>query len=192
MASATAKLMGMGMSQAAAAAAVGSIMQESSMNPMAVNGSHRGFLQWDTARQAAFARRYGRPMASGTVPEQQETDDQLAFLVQELHSTHLQAAAQMAKARDLMGKTSAFMRYDEIVNDASFAQQFKYAQEAFQLTSARGGGGTSPAARLPTMCTLATFMCTHPPPTRGRTLRRCGWGWRTSRCLICPPKASQL
>jgi hypothetical protein len=49
----------------------------------------------------------------------------------------------MALAQDLMGKTSAFMRFDEIVNDSSFAQRLGYAREALQLSGGRGGSSST-------------------------------------------------
>jgi hypothetical protein len=121
-------LMGFGMSEKAAAAAIGNQMQESSMDPMAFNGSHRGIGQWDKTRSAAFAKRFGYEIGSFAVSPFQQFSDQERFTAEEPQMRA--AAAAMAKAQTLMGKTSAFMRLDEVVNDGSLARRFMYASQA--------------------------------------------------------------
>lgn len=123
-------LMGNGVSEADAAAMVGNMMQESSMNPLAQNGPHRGLMQWDASRQAAFAKRFGYTMGTTAISPEDQMRDQLAFAQDELHTTQQSAAAAMARARDLMGKTSAFMNLDERPGDGSLGKRFSYAQAA--------------------------------------------------------------
>jgi hypothetical protein len=125
-------LMAGGLSQDEAAATVGNMAQESSMNPLARNGDHLGLLQWDKARQVAFAKRFGYSMGSGAASE---FDDQVAFTLQELRGSYRQALKQMEAARTLMGKTSAFMHLDEIVNDNSLGQRISFAQAALSMSA---------------------------------------------------------
>lgn len=144
MSSAMQALVGAGIDPSTAAAMVGNMMQESGMDPFARNPSgHVGIMQWDATRQGAFANWAGYQMGSGSVPRDRQFRDQVAFAVQELQGSHRSAAAQMALAQDLMGKTSAFMRFDEIVNDSSFAQRLGYAREALQLSGGRGGSSST-------------------------------------------------
>jgi Phage tail lysozyme len=132
-------LMGFGMSAVDAATMVGSQVQESSMDPVAFNGSHVGLQQWDKTRRAAFEKKFGYPMGSSAVDPYQQFVDQQKFAVEELHTTHRSALAAMAKAVSLAGKASAFMRLDEVVNDGSFAKRFMYAQQMMGASSMLAG-----------------------------------------------------
>jgi hypothetical protein len=130
-------LMGKGASENDAAAMVGNMMQESAMDPLARNASgHVGLGQWDKARQADFAKRYGYQMGSGAVPADKQSTDQTLFFLDEFQTTQRQAASAMAKARSLFGKTSAFMNLDERPGDNSLSQRYSYAQQAMQLADA--------------------------------------------------------
>jgi Phage tail lysozyme len=61
-----------GLSAVQAAALVGGFQQESSLDPTATNGSHYGIGQWDTGRQADFAKAFGHSMQQGTLQEQMQ------------------------------------------------------------------------------------------------------------------------
>ena len=76
-------LMGMGLSPAAAAGAVGNLQQESGIGTagnMNANPAHQGLAQWDSYRQAQFYRANGHSIANSTLEEQ------IAFMGQELNS----------------------------------------------------------------------------------------------------------
>jgi hypothetical protein len=137
MAGAMQTLMAGGLSQDNAAAVVGSLMQESGLNPLARNASgHVGIAQWDKSRQSDFAKQFGYQMGSDGVSASQQLNDQMSFLMTEFMGNHKKALAQMQAARNLLGKESAFMRYFEVVNDASFGRRYAFAQEALQLSGA--------------------------------------------------------
>jgi hypothetical protein len=131
-------LMGLGLSKDDAASLIGNMSQESSMNPLAANKGHLGLMQWDKARQADFAKRYGYQMGSSAVKADQQFKDQLAFSLDELQSTQRSAAAAQAKARDLLGKTSAIMNLDERPGDNSLSKRLEYAQQASRLADVAG------------------------------------------------------
>jgi hypothetical protein len=99
-------LMSNGMSKADAAAMVGSMAQESSMDPFARNGSHIGLMQLDKARQADFGKRYGYQIGSSAVSKDKQLNDQVLFGQYELLTTQKAAASAMAKARD--GENESF------------------------------------------------------------------------------------
>jgi hypothetical protein len=127
-------LMASGMSEDAAAAAVGNLMQESGVNPFARNASnHVGIAQWDQSRQAAFAKKYGYWMGSGGVSADKQLEDQLAFLMQELQTTESPAAAEMARMKSLIGKTGAFMNKYERPGDNSLDARYSNALMAKQM-----------------------------------------------------------
>jgi hypothetical protein len=118
-----------------AAAMVGNMTQESTMDPMAANASgHKGLAQWDAPRQKNFERFAGYRMgaASGVSADKQFTD-QLSFLLTE--PEFQKARVAMAKAHDLTGATKAFMQFDEIVNDASLAARVNFGQEALAVAA---------------------------------------------------------
>jgi hypothetical protein len=132
-------LMGNGMSQDAAAAVVGSMAQESSMDPMSRNASgHVGLMQWSKARQADFAKQYHYQMGASDVPASQQFNDQMQFAQDELRTTQQAAASAMAKAADLMGKTKAFMELDERPGDGSLSKRFANAEIASRLADTAG------------------------------------------------------
>ncbi|MEX3635950.1 phage tail tip lysozyme [Paraburkholderia sp. BR14320] len=66
-----------GLSPSSAMGVAANLFQESSYNPAAVNGSHYGIGQWDTARQALYKKWYGRDIHGSSLEEQ------LAFAVRE-------------------------------------------------------------------------------------------------------------
>ncbi len=137
------QLMAGGMSKEDAAAIVGNLAQESSMNPLARNAGHVGIGQWDSQRQAEFAKRFGYQMGSGEVDPNQQLHDQVAFVQQELSSSQRAAAVAMAKSRDVAGKTRAFMDMYERPGDNSLSQRMGFATDAAGLVSASTRSGAS-------------------------------------------------
>lgn len=133
MASAMRTLIGAGLSKDDAAAIVGNMAQESSMDPFASNKGHVGLGQWDKSRQADFAKRYGYQMGSLVVPRDKQFRDQTLFFLDELKTTQRAAAGGMAKAKDLLGKTTAIMNLDERPGDNSQGARFSYAEQASRL-----------------------------------------------------------
>jgi hypothetical protein len=131
-------LMDSGVPEDDAASMIGNMAQESTMNPLAANAGHRGLMQWDKARQTDFAKQFGYAMGSSAVSADKQFQDQLLFAQAELRTTQQKAAAKMAKARDLLGKTSAFMEFDEQPGDNSLARRFSFAQQAARLADVAG------------------------------------------------------
>jgi len=131
-------LMSAGMSEADAAAMVGNMAEESSMNPLASNAGHAGLMQWDRARQSDFARRFGYSMGSSAVATDKQFQDQVMFAQDELQTTQQAAAAKMAQARGLLAKTSAFMNLDERPGDNSLSGRYGFAQQAMRLADVAG------------------------------------------------------
>lgn len=128
-----------GIAASDAEAIVGNLARESSMNPLARNASgHAGYAQWDKARQADFARRYGYQIGSSAVSPDQQSNDQLQFVLDEFQTTQQKAWLAMTKAKDLPGKTRAFMDLYERPGDNSFAQRFGFALDAKQLANIGG------------------------------------------------------
>jgi Phage tail lysozyme len=144
MATAMQALMNKGLSQDDAAAIVGNMAQESSMNPLARNGNHIGLGQWDASRQADFAKRYGYQMGSDAVPQGKQFNDQTLFALDELQSSQRAAATAMGKARGLLEKTSAFMMLDERPGDSSLSQRFSYAEQASAMLAAVNSRASPP------------------------------------------------
>jgi hypothetical protein len=135
MASAMKFFMDRGIAESDAEAIVGNLARESSMNPLAVNAGHAGYAQWDKARQADYAKRFGYQIASSAASADQQSNDQLQFILDELHGKEKKTLDAMAKAKDLMGKTSAFMNLYERPGDNSLGQRFAYAQDAKRFTN---------------------------------------------------------
>jgi hypothetical protein len=131
-------LMSAGASKDEAAAIMGSFAQESSMDPFASNRGHVGQGQWDKARQADFAKRYGYQMGSSAVSKEQQEKDQQLFALYELQTTQRKAASEMAKAKDLFGKTKSFMDLYERPGDDSLSRRFELAQQASRLADVAG------------------------------------------------------
>lgn len=129
-------LMDNGVSESDAAAIVGSAAQESSMNPFARNGSHAGLFQLNKARQANFAKFFGYSIGSSAVSADQQFKDQMLFSIRE--PEYMAAASAMAKAKGLLGKTSAFMDLDERPGDNSLSQRFANAQAAMRMADVAG------------------------------------------------------
>jgi hypothetical protein len=128
-------LMASGMSENDAASMVGNMMQESSMDPLARGpGGHVGLLQWDGARQRAFAKRFGYPIGTGGVPADKQFNDQLMFSMQE--PEYMAASRAMAKVKSLMAKTAAFMNIDERPGDNSLSRRYDFALDAKRFAEA--------------------------------------------------------
>jgi hypothetical protein len=129
-------LMDMGVSREDAAAMIGNMTQESSMNPYAQNQGHAGLGQWDKSRQEDFRRKYGYLPGASPVPENKQMRDQLEFAKYETETTHRAVAVAMKKAQGILDKTKTFMDLDERPGDDSLGKRIGYAQLADKLTSA--------------------------------------------------------
>jgi Phage tail lysozyme len=150
-------LMGNGLSEDAAAAIVGNMAQESSMNPMSRNASgHVGLMQWSKTRQADFERKYHYQMGASDVPASQQFSDQMQFAQDELRTTQQKAASAMARAADLMGKTKAFMDLDEAPGDNSLSKRFANAEIAARLADTAGMVESANARSAPVQHTVTS------------------------------------
>lgn len=152
MAQAMKTLTASGIDKETASAIVGSMVQESSMDPLARGaGNHVGLKQWDASRQAAFAKRYGYAMGSEGIDPYRQFMDELQFAAYEL-KTRKGEKSSIADASGLWGKTAAFMHLDEVVNDGSFSRRLGFAMQALQFdqlgsllaaATAKMGGSTN-------------------------------------------------
>ncbi len=149
-------LMDAGVSKDDAASIVGNLAQESSMNPFARNGSHVGLGQWSKARQVDFEKKYHYQIGASDVPESQQSRDQTLFFLDELRTTQTAAASAMAKARDLMGKTSAIMTLDERPGDNSLGKRLAFAQDAARLADTAGMVQAATARSSPVQHTVTS------------------------------------
>lgn len=88
-------LMGKGWTKEQAAGIVGNLMQESSLNPNATNGSHYGLAQWDSARQADYEKLNGSKMVGSSWQKQAD------FIDYELREGKEKAAGEaLARQKD--------------------------------------------------------------------------------------------
>jgi Phage tail lysozyme len=149
-------LMGAGVSKDDAAAMVGNMAQESSMNLFARNGSHVGLGQWNKARQADFEKRYHYQMGASDVPKSQQERDQTLFFLDELRTTQQKASSAMAKAHDLMGKTKAIMDLDEAPGDHSLDKRISNAVLASRAADVAGMVTAGAMSRSPAQHTVTS------------------------------------
>lgn len=149
-------LMGKGMSQDTASAMVGNMAQESSMDPFAVNGTHKGLMQWSKLRQADFEKKYHYQMGASDVPKSQQFDDQMQFAQDELLTSQRATAIAIAKAQDLMGKTKAIMDLDEAPGDHSLDRRLAYAMQASRAADVAGMVTSANARPAPVQHTVTS------------------------------------
>ena len=93
-------IMSMGYPKAAAAGIAANLMDESSGNPNADNGTHYGLAQWDLSRQADFAKWAGHGIKGSSYAEQ------LAFLNYELTYGKYKATGDRIRKSDAYGAGS--------------------------------------------------------------------------------------
>jgi hypothetical protein len=108
------------------------------MDPFAKNRGHVGYAQWEKARAAVFAKRFGYQIGSSAVSKDQQGKDQLQFILEELQTSQKSSVAAMAKAKGLMEKTKAFMVNYERPGDNSLPQRYERALEATRLANLAG------------------------------------------------------
>lgn len=120
-------LRSMGFSKYGAAALVGSMMQESGINPSAIegNGQGHGLLQWSYGRRDALKQRYGN--------EWNKTSNQLEFMMSEAGSESALRRLMNAQSREeAFAAEKAYIRYKIAGKRYSYADRimqqpwFKY------------------------------------------------------------------
>lgn len=113
-----------GLSAVQAAGLVGGFEQESSLDPTAHNdqdGGHYGIGQWDTARQADFAKIFGHTMQKGTLQEQ------MAFALDEMfNGKEGSAGARLRAAKTGAEATDAALYFERPANPGTPAWQNEY------------------------------------------------------------------
>lgn len=119
---------GKGWTSEDAAAITGNLMQESSLNPSAVNpkSGMKGLAQWDTNRRRDFASWAGKPIEMASMQEQ------LEFINYELtQGKEKKAGAALRQAVGLEAKTKAFENKYERAGGADMSNRIGYAGAAY-------------------------------------------------------------
>lgn len=126
-AKAMAFFMAHGWSQAQAAGIVGNLMQESSLNPNAVNpkSGATGLAQWLGDRAKRFQQIEGVPLKGASF------EKQLDFINYELHNTERRAGDNLRKTKAAANAALVFgSQYERFGNDGSFDKRIAYANIA--------------------------------------------------------------
>ena len=115
-----------GWTHAQAAGIVGNLMQESGLNAHAQNASGMyGLAQWDTARRANFAKRYGHDIQHSTEAEQ------LEHIHYELtQGSEQKAGQQLKQTRTAADAALAVDQYYERSGGAEAGSRMRYAEQA--------------------------------------------------------------
>lgn len=119
---------GKGWTSEDAAAITGNLMQESSLNPSAVNpkSGMKGLAQWDTNRRRDFASWAWKPIEMASMQEQ------LEFINYELtQGKEKKAGAALRQAVGLEAKTKAFENKYERAGGADMSNRIGYAGAAY-------------------------------------------------------------
>lgn len=119
---------GKGWTSEDAAAITGNLMQESSLNPSAVNpkSGMKGLAQWDTNRRRDFASWAWKPIEMASMQEQ------LEFINYELtQGKEKKAGAALRQAVGLEAKTKAFENKYERAGGADMSNRLGYAGAAY-------------------------------------------------------------
>jgi hypothetical protein len=144
--------MSKGASKEEAAAIVGNLSWESKgMQSLISNKGHVGYAQWDETRQKNFKKRFGYAMGSGAFGEYKQGLDELEFVWEEYHSKDYEKALKgIAAAKDLMGKTGAFMDFYEKpgANDHSLGGRYAQTQAALRLADVAGMTSARPSVSV--------------------------------------------
>ncbi|QTD90831.1 phage tail tip lysozyme [Burkholderia anthina] len=118
-----------GYTDAQAAGVVGSLMQESQLDPTAVNkaSGNAGIAQWGKARGAQFEKQFGHSLAQSTFGEQVD------FMLWELKNTEKQAdqRIRMAKTPEFAAEVHSREYERPGAAEANIARRQQYAREVF-------------------------------------------------------------
>ncbi|KVN25637.1 hypothetical protein WJ63_16025 [Burkholderia pyrrocinia] len=118
-----------GYTDAQAAGVVGSLRQESQLDPTAQNkaSGNYGIAQWGKARAAQFEKQFGKPLAQSTFGEQVD------FMLWELKNTEKQADQRIRLARSPEFAAEVHSREYERPGaaEANIARRQQYAREVF-------------------------------------------------------------
>nr|WP_249195016.1 phage tail tip lysozyme [Burkholderia vietnamiensis] len=118
-----------GYTDAQAAGVIGSLMQESQLDPTAVNkaSGNAGIAQWGKGRGAQFEKQFGHSLAQSTFGEQVD------FMLWELKNTEKQAdqRLRMAKTPEFAAEVHSREYERPGAAEANLARRQKYAREVF-------------------------------------------------------------
>lgn len=146
-----------GLTQTQAAGVVGNLMQESSVNPAAVEysgGPGRGIAQWSVGGRFNTGRNNLTTFAAGRGASKWALTTQLDFIWYELATVGGFGLAELRAATTITSAVTAFQNKYEICGTCSQAKRLQYANQALADygggTPAGGsgggsGGGTPPA-----------------------------------------------
>jgi hypothetical protein len=138
------KLKADGYTDAQAAGIIGSLMQESGLNPGAVNpkSGAAGIAQWLGSRKSGFASRYGHDLSKSTFEEQVD------YMLWELRNTEKRSGNLLRRApnADMAAQIHAWEYERPGTAEANIAARMRYAQS---VLATYGGGSAMAAAQLP-------------------------------------------
>lgn len=134
-----------GYTDAQAAGIIGSLMQESGLNPSAVNpkSGARGIAQWlSKDRVGGFEKRYGHGLSQSTFEEQAD------YMLWELRNTEKRSGDLLRRApnADMAAQIHAWEYERPGHLEAHIADRMRYAQS---VLATYGGGSALAAAQLP-------------------------------------------
>jgi hypothetical protein len=144
-------LVGKGLSNVQAAGVIGNLMQESSMNPGAVEpgGPGRGIAQW------SVGGRWDRDANDNVVAFARENHEsefslntQLAFTWFELTSFPGDGLADLRAATTIPAAVAAFQDKFERCGQCDSSKRIQFAQDAFNTFGGGSGGGNSQACTV--------------------------------------------
>lgn len=151
-----------GINAAQAAGIVGNFMIESGdkLDPHADNGSHMGIAQWDYKSATAEdpSTRWGRLIifAKKNNMDPYELATQVAYVMEELHTTHQQAFTDLKLQTTPQTASDSWLKfYEGAVGQGDAARQGKAAY----LFNTYGGGSASSTPTSPTSSPASTSSC---------------------------------
>jgi len=127
-----------GLDKAHAAALVGNLIQESSLNPKATNqsqlGTHRGLAQWSPARQADFKAFAGFDITDAQATSEKQAD----FILYELNHKFKTAGKKFYSATNTKSASDVIFKQYENPGDNTGAKRAAYS------AALMGAGATAP------------------------------------------------
>lgn len=131
----------LGWTRAQAAGIVSNLVNESSLNPGATNGSHYGLAQWDAQRQANFRAWSGKDIHASSF------DEQLRFIQYELTQGLERMAGNVLRATTTpYAASDAVFRFYERAGDATGPRRGRDATQIAHNVSITVEGSGNPSA----------------------------------------------
>jgi hypothetical protein len=142
-----------GYSSAAAAGAVGNLMQESNVNPGSVEkgntGAGRGIAQWGTGAGSGGRWETEGKWAANRKLDRWALGTQIGFLDSEMRARGIGPGSSYAKTTSVSGATGTFERVIEQAGIVVMGQRIGYAQTAYNQFSGLPVVKTPSATKAP-------------------------------------------